>query len=535
MALVERSEVLIVGSGPAGASAAWPVVEAGKQVVMLEAGAKLSAADPPGETSSLAELRSGSRRYREAKAWPILLGEDLRVLESSNIASPKIRYRVGGERLARFSAESGIVAHDFAVMGVYARGGLSNFWGAGAGAFDRSDFADFPFGVEELAPSYESVARRIGISGSSEDDMAPLHGQEVSLQPPLELSPIFRSILDRYNARRESLRTRIGRSRLAVLSTDAGRRRACRLETMCSWGCPEKAIYNSADEVAELETRDNFTCLDNSRVVAIAPTDGGYEVTVANGSEASRKYAAPVVILAAGIFNSTRLVLSLLDCFDMDVRLLDSPQAAFALFVPTWLGKPLPSRALGMAQLSFALELLSAPGQKAAGSLYSAEHYLATEIISQLPLSYRGGRVLIRSMLSAMVIGLLSFPGYCSRSSLRLQRGTGGQDHRLVVNGGFSSEYDDLLRTTTKGLARDFRKLGIFILPGSIMPYGPGASARYAGSLAMGTWTSTEGEVMGATNLFVADASCLPALSGKSSTLTVMANADRIGRIVAGR
>jgi choline dehydrogenase-like flavoprotein len=51
----------------------------------------------------------------------------------------------------------------------------------------------------------------------------------------------------------------------------------------------------------------------------------------------------------------------------------------------------------------------------------------------------------------------------------------------------------------------------------------------------MGTWTSAEGEVLGAANLFVADASCLPALPGKSSTFTVMANADRIGRIVARR
>ncbi len=529
-----RSEVLIVGSGPAGASVAWPLVEAGKQVVMLEAGAALGAVAPSGDRPSLSELRS-DWCGGEAEAWPILLGEDLRVLESSDIVSPKIRYRVGGNRLTGFSADSGIVARNFSVVGMFARGGLSNFWGAGASGFQASDFAEYPFGIDELAPSYESVARRIGISGSAEDDMAPLHGPEVSLQPPIELSSICRAILARYDLRRDSLRTRVGRSRLAVLTADSGQRRACRQKSMCSWGCSGGAIYNSADEIAELEARDNFTCRDNSRVVAIARVNNGYEVTVADGSGASFKYAAPIVILAAGVFNSTRLVLSLLECFDADVQLLDSPQAAFALLAPTWVGEALQSRAFGMSQLSFGLELASAPGQMAAGSLYSAEHFLATEIISQLPLSYRGGRVLIRSMLPAMIIGLISFPGLYSQCSLRLERGTGGWEHRLMVSGGFSDDFAELFRTTMKELARDFRKLGLFLLPGSIKRYIPGASTRHAGTLAMGTRTTAEGEVMGAENLFVVDASCLPGLPAKSSTFTVMANADRIGRIVARR
>lgn len=534
MAMVERSEVLIIGSGPAGASAAWPLVDAGKQVVMLEAGGELDDVFATGERPSLAELRSGRPRDGGGEAWPILLGEDLRVLESSDTVSPKIRYRVGGERLADFIADSGIVARNFSVIGMFARGGLSNFWGAGASAFNSSDFAEFPFGIDELAPSYESVARRIGISGSAADDMALFHGHEVSLQSPVELSPLCRSILKRYNVRRDSLKTRVGRSRLAVLTADSGRRRACGLESMCSWGCPNKAIYNSADEIAELEARDNFRCRDNSRVVAIERTNSDYEVTVANGPEAV-KYSAPVVIVAAGVFNTTRLVLSLLDCFDTDVRLLDSPAAAFALFAPTRIGNPLSSRAFGMAELSFGLELPSAPGETAAGSLYTAEHFLATEIISQLPLSNLGGRALIRSMLPGLVIGLISFPGLFSRCSLRLERGTGSQDLRLLVNGGFSADFPDMFRMTMKRLARDFRKLGLFLLPGSTKRYVPGGSARHAGSLAMGTRTSAEGEITGAPNLFVVDAACLPGLPGKSSTLTVMANADRIGRIIARR
>lgn len=60
-------------------------------------------------------------------------------------------------------------------------------------------------------------------------------------------------------------------------------------------------------------------------------------------------------------------------------------------------------------------------------------------------------------------------------------------------------------------------------------------AARIGGTLGMGSRTTAEGEVIGAANLFVADASSLPCMQPKSIVLTAMANADRIGRIIAQR
>lgn len=45
--------------------------------------------------------------------------------------------------------------------------------------------------------------------------------------------------------------------------------------------------------------------------------------------------------------------------------------------------------------------------------------------------------------------------------------------------------------------------------------------------------TSTQGEVKGLNGVYVVDGACLPTLSEKPHTLTIMANADRIGGLLA--
>jgi choline dehydrogenase-like flavoprotein len=87
-------------------------------------------------------------------------------------------------------------------------------------------------------------------------------------------------------------------------------------------------------------------------------------------------------------------------------------------------------------------------------------------------------------------------------------------------------------------LRRALAPLGAFMVPSSFIVSPPGSDIHYAGSLPMRAnpargELSRNGEVHGFDGLYVADASALPELSSKSHTLTMMANADRIGRHIA--
>lgn len=67
----------------------------------------------------------------------------------------------------------------------------------------------------------------------------------------------------------------------------------------------------------------------------------------------------------------------------------------------------------------------------------------------------------------------------------------------------------------------------------------PGGDIHYSGSMPMREMPNTgesgpNGEVKGVNNIHIIDGACLPLLSEKPHTLTVMANANRIARVIVG-
>ena len=86
-------------------------------------------------------------------------------------------------------------------------------------------------------------------------------------------------------------------------------------------------------------------------------------------------------------------------------------------------------------------------------------------------------------------------------------------------------------------LARIWRKLGAFALPGASLATA-GTDAHLGGVFPLGAaaphGTSRFGELNAAPGVHLVDGSILPSISAKPTTLTIMANADRIGRHLAG-
>src|SRR5262249_58456572 len=86
------------------------------------------------------------------------------------------------------------------------------------------------------------------------------------------------------------------------------------------------------------------------------------------------------------------------------------------------------------------------------------------------------------------------------------------------------------------GVRRIWGRLGAVALPGTALAT-PGTAVHYAGALPMGSpapqGTNRWGELNAASGVYVVDGAALPTLPSKYSTLTIMANADRVGRYIA--
>ena len=156
-----------------------------------------------------------------------------------------------------------------------------------------------------------------------------------------------------------------------------------------------------------------------------------------------------------------------------------------------------------------------------------------------MPLTRPGAVRLSRLLQSSLLLGNCFLPGRYGRSQARLERDADGRAS-LTVEGGVSDELPSRMKHLKRQLRNSFRRLGAWLIPNSVKLLRPGEDMRYSGTLPMRETPSLgsvdrNGELFGASRLFIVDLSVFPTIPAKHHTLTLMANADRIGRIIAKR
>jgi choline dehydrogenase-like flavoprotein len=135
-------------------------------------------------------------------------------------------------------------------------------------------------------------------------------------------------------------------------------------------------------------------------------------------------------------------------------------------------------------------------------------------------------------LLSSCLVGNLFLPGRLSSARVSL---SSGDQPSLRIEGGYSDRVPAVMAEAARSLRRAYRQLGAVMLPMSFTVGRAGSDIHYAGTLPMRAAplpgeTNSLGELHGLDGVHVVDGACLPTLSEKSHTLTIMANADRIGR-----
>lgn len=512
-------DVIIVGSGPAGTSAAYPLVKAGLNVLMVDAQANTGSAPPPTRPFL-------SARANDEHQWKWMIGEHFHALNQLDAVSPKLKTPTHAHVFEGFSARNRIETDNFIGIGSLATGGLSNAWGCGVATLGASDFAGLPIDCSEMQASYETVSRRIGISGRIDDDLSSYFGLDEWSQPPLPLDTLHQRLLDQYTRRRSAfpeLGFRLGRARVAVLSQPLDERKACDLSGNCLWGCQNQALYSASQELQKLKQYPGFQHLQDFLVEDLQKLDGAWAIT---DHRSARRFCGTRLLLAAGTLATTRLALKGLN-HSAPIPLLSSPTAAFLLWLPKMLGTPRVST-FGLGQLSFALTLTAST--TAFGSTFSTTGLPMTEFVSRIPMSKRYSIELLKNLLSACLVGNIFLPGHLSNNTAVLR-----PDGSLRINGQAHPELPGLMKTAEATLRRIYWKMGALLMPMSFTVGKPGADIHYAGTLPMHSTprigqTDCIGEVAGLGGVHIVDGACLPSLTEKSHTLTLMANADRIAR-----
>ena len=518
-------DVIVVGSGPAGVSVAFPLVEAGLRVLMVDGG-KQPAVLPPEEDFL-------SARTNDIEQWKWMVGEDFHALKERDAVSPKLRVPSHAYSFEDFHACNHVVGKNFITVGSLATGGLSNAWGCGVARFSERELSDFPFPGSELDVSYAKVSQRMGISGRVDDDMSDYFGLDEHSQPPILMDMLHTRLSQRYSSQRKKLNSqgfRLGRSRVAVLSEEVTGRQPCNLSGNCLWGCRQHSMYSAIEDLPGLRKHENFTEHSGFVVDGLVRHNGYW---TAEGQSTSNDKISSItanrIVLAAGTLATTRIALNALN-HRSPVPLLSSPTAAFLLWLPRLLGakrKP----GFGLGQLSFSLDLKN--NITTFGSTFATTGILLSDFVRHVPMRRRYGIDLMRGLLSSCVVGNIFLPGNLTLAEAKLR-----EDSSLIISGNYKHEVVPLMDEANRKLRKVFWSLGAILIPGSFTVGRPGGDIHYAGTLPMKqqptiSETSQLGEVKGLDGIYVVDGACLPILPEKSHTLTIMANADRIGSEIA--
>ncbi|WP_437640430.1 GMC family oxidoreductase [Sorangium sp. So ce854] len=272
-----RAEVVVVGSGPAGAAAAHALVGRGVDVVMLEAGQP-----PPSDRFAVME-----RAFTGAIPWTF----------------DPVPYEMIGDDL------------ELNVFAIRKLGGSSLAWGAVTPRYQPNDLRmrsrygvarDWPIAYEELEPYYGRAERLMGVAGAADSPWTPPRSE------PYPMGPFPMNDTDRL------VKGACARLGIPLHSVPVARnsepydgRSVCTYYGVCR-ACPIGAMYTSDRTVSRLVERPNFRLVTEAVAQRVEVDGAGRvrRVVYLDAAGREQRVDAPRVVLAAQCVENVRILLA---------------------------------------------------------------------------------------------------------------------------------------------------------------------------------------------------------------------------------
>jgi choline dehydrogenase-like flavoprotein len=518
----KKFDCIVVGSGAAGTSVAVPLVEAGCSVLMLDGGREPDAEDRPWPESSFEEIRKTDYAQRQ-----LFLGKDfssLRVVHEPHTA----QMTTGRKKFITEYSEQLPVSKpkNLDILQSLALGGLSESWGAVCDVFSDEELAAVGLPpLEKMHRHYQRVIDRIGVSGAR---------KEFRTQSAIKLDAHGRWIAQGIKKMHQLLKKKnlhFEQPLLAVLTRPQKHRRSIPYNELDFWNNQETAVFRPHLTVSQLLKNPHFQLCKNARVTYFSEEHGVVHVNTQDLTTGrATQFQAKKLVLAAGSINSTRIALKSMNIFDTPVPFLTKAHVIAACIRPGFLGKKDSPRRSSFCQIQGTA--YSAENAVASVQLYSYKSLLLYKLLRYLPLPAPLSLRFFAWISPAIVLGDIRFASTIQPTGfLRLEKKKTGDV--LRVEYATSTKEKRLHQRSLRAFCEVLLRLGI--VPLKIAELNDGSTAHYASGVPHASadeyplTTDADGKLHQARHVYIADAATWSYLPAKPSTLTIMANADRIG------
>lgn len=507
--------IFVIGSGPAGVSSAWALLERGLKVTMIDVGFELEK-----------DIQKKLNHFRGTGDVKILEG-----IKYNFHASDHTKLSYGSDYVYRQKEYIHFVTdNQVYCKPSLAKGGLSNLWGAFVDSYSMEDTETWPVTSHQLEPYYKKILEFMPVASNK------YYGSHQS-QFYYRSSKQADHLLNLYSNSEEKLNAKgfiYGSAKLAVKFEDQQNRQHCTYCGMCQYGCPYSLIYSSSHTLDKLNKNINFTYLsdifvnkleerDSEVIIHAFQCDTGKKITL-KGSQ---------VFIACGSILSTILILNSLEKYSEPVYLYDSQHFMFPCLLFKKIKNVDKENLHTLCQLYLRFHN--------SNILKKACHLQIYTYMDQYPKELRRlfGKFysIIEFFLSPLLSRLIVIQGFLHsqdsrKFSLKIKQ-TSQNKTPVEVSIVDNSETSLKIKQIVSYLFKSKKLLGFVPIKFLLKISKVGRSYHYGGSFPMkqnpGQYeTDIFGKISGFKRVNIVDSSIFASIPAKSITLSIMANAYRI-------
>ena len=522
--------ICVIGSGPSGVACASALLEKGAKVTMLDAGLDLE----PVRRRQVAALQSVAfTSWDEASLRFLHDGVEV------GTGGIPLKLAYGSDFPYRDPLDQPIRADGVHGKPSFARGGFSNVWGASVLPYRTEDMSAWPITAQDLAPHYRAVLKMMPFSGRHDrlEKHFPLHHDHPGVLASSRQAVGFLHDLEANEPALTAHGVSFGVSRLALQAELSDGKPGCVYCGKCIYGCPYELIYNSSHSLDRLRTNRGFTYRAGMIVERLREAESQVEVsgrTLADNNGFQIK--ADKVFVAGGVLSTARVMLTSLDAFEHPIQAIDN--CYFLLPLVRYRSQAdAPEEPLYTLAQAFIEVLDPAVGPHTAHlQVYTYNELFGREIQRLLgPLD----RLLPSTIRRSLLGRLLLIQGYLhsdlsARIQITLRRESPGRPAVLELAGVRNPRTRPALSALRRRLWSERSSMKAFPVSPALRVGEPGRGFHTGGTFPMQLNPGAfEADVLGRphgfSNVHLVDASVFPSLPATTITLSVMANAHRIG------
>jgi choline dehydrogenase-like flavoprotein len=399
--------------------------------------------------------------------------------------------------------------------------------------YRAEDIADWPITARELEPYYKAVFDFLPLAATHDDlaEMFPLHSETYK---PFMPSWQAKRLLEHLNSHRELLRAKgftYGASRLALQAQPREDHQGCIYCGLCMYGCPQDAIYSTAQTLDRLVRKKQISYVQDVVVDRLEETGEMVRIHAHDRiSGAPQTFDAARVFLGSGVFPTAKILLKSLQQPNATLTMQDSQY--FVLPLLGWYS----AAAFARAKLHTLSQVFIEMTDQALGDypvhlqLYTYNDLYAQAVRHVLGKAYP----LLKYPANLLLDRLMVIMGYL-HSDLSESATICLQGETLAVQRKVNPVAAKTVHRVVKKLSRHAFSLGFVPLSPLLKIGNPGQGFHCGGTFPMrhhpaNGETDIYGRPADFRRVHVIDASVLPSIPSTTITLTVMANAYRIGK-----